>query len=225
MTVKRPEDFEILIGCENSGMVRDAFIRRGFKAMSCDLLPTASLGPHHQGDLLEFLRANLGRFRLMIAHPDCTFLSVSGMHWNTNPKSYRFGGHQTRAALQFVAALFESEIESVAIENPISIISTHFRKPDQIIQPHQFGEDASKATCLWLKNLPKLKGTSNFPPRLVEWPRGSGKMRQRWSNQTDSGQNRLGPSEDRWKLRSLTYQGIADAFAQQWGDYLLGEKS
>lgn len=219
--MNKPSDFEILIGCEESGVVRDAFIKRGFRAISCDLLPTASPGPHHQGDLLEFLRGNRGRFRMMIAHPEFTFLSSSGLHWNTNPKSERFGGKQTEEALEFVQILMDEDIESIAIENPIGCIGTRIRKADQIIQPHEFMEDASKATCLWLKNLPKLIGTGDFPPRLVEWPKGSGKIVKRWGNQTDSGQNKLSPSEDRWKLRSLTYQGIADAFAEQWGNYLL----
>lgn len=194
---------KVLVGCEFSGTVRDAFIARGHDAMSCDLLPTESPGPHYQGDVLEILDDG---WDLAIFHPPCTYLSVSGLHWNKrNPER----ASMTELALDFVRSLMRAPITKIAIENPISCISTRIRKPDQIIQPYQFGHDASKATCLWLKNLPKLVPTSFVNPRIV-----NGK--ERWGNQTDSGQNKLGPSEDRWKLRSHTYKGIAEAMASQW---------
>tara|TARA_R110000868_G_scaffold138150_1_gene352030 strand:- start:48 stop:506 length:459 start_codon:yes stop_codon:yes gene_type:complete len=141
---------------------------------------------------------------LMVAHPPCTYLSVSGMHWTTrglrDPKL-------TEDALDFVKLLMDAPIERIAVENPVSIISSRIRKPDQIIQPWWFGHDASKKTCLWLKNLPLL-----IPTNMLE---GDNKTRR--ANQTASGQNKLTPSADRWKLRSMTYPGIADAMAQQWG--------
>ncbi len=193
----------ILIACESSGAVRDAFRARGHFAMSCDLLPSEQPGPHHQGDVRELLGQE---WDLLIAHPPCTYLSVSGMHWTTrglrDPKL-------TEDALDFVRLFMNAPIERIAIENPVSVISSRIRKPDQIIQPYQFGHDASKKTCLWLKGLPLLKPTQMVEPRIV-----NGK--QRWGNQTDSGQNKLPPSKDRWKLRSKTYEGIADAMAAQW---------
>jgi hypothetical protein len=194
----------VLIACEFSGTVRDAFIARGHDAVSCDLLPTENPGPHHQGSVLDILGDG---WDLMIAHPPCTYLTASGLHWNKRRPGRT---EQTEAAVAFVLALANAPIPRVAIENPIGGLSTRWRKPDQIIQPHQFGHDASKATCLWLAGLPTLKPTQNVPPRMVNG-------RPRWSNQTDSGQNRLPPSKDRWALRSMTYQGIADAMADQWG--------
>jgi hypothetical protein len=142
----------------------------------------------------------------MIAHPPCTYLSVSGQHWNKRrPERVQL----TEDALDFVRLLLDAPIDRIALENPIGIISTRIRKPDQIVQPYQFGDDASKATCLWLKNLPLLQPTRHVEPRICGGKR-------RWANQTDSGQNRLGPSPDRWKERSITYQGIANAMAAQW---------
>ena len=193
----------VLVACEYSGTVRDAFLRAGHYAMSCDLLPTEAPGPHYQGDVRDVLADG---WDLMIAHPPCTYLSVSGMHWTKrglrDPKL-------TEDALVFVRMLMDAPIKRIAIENPVSVISSRIRLPDQIIQPWQFGHDASKKTCLWLKNLPLLYATKIVEPRIV-----SG--RKRWGNQTDSGQNRLGPSADRWKIRSATYQGIANAMAAQW---------
>lgn len=197
----------VLVGCEYSGTVRDAFTRAGFYAMSCDLLPTESPGPHYEGDVFDVIGDG---WDLAVFHPPCTFLSVSGLHWNKRDPAR---SAKTEEALEFVRRLMAAPIERIALENPISCISSRIRKPDQIIQPHQFGHDASKATCLWLKNLPKLTPTRHVAPRMV-----GGKPR--WANQTDSGQNRLGPSEDRWKIRSTTFKGIADAMAAQWG--LLG---
>lgn len=195
----------ILVACEYSGTVRDAFIRAGHDAISCDLLPTDAPGPHYQGDVMDVIGDG---FDLMIAHPPCTYLSVSGMHWTT--RGLR-DPQLTTDALAFVRLLMDAPIPQIAIENPVSIISSQIRKPDQIIQPHMFGHDASKKTCLWLKGLAPLTPTKTIAPRMV-----NGKPR--YGNQTDSGQNKLAPSADRWKIRSETYSGIADAMAQQWGN-------
>lgn len=195
----------VLIGCEYSGRVRQAFRALGHDAWSCDLLDSDDASPYHiKGDVLE--QINKG-WDLGIFHPPCTYLSVSGMHWTTrglrDPKL-------TEDALQFVQHLMAAPIDRIAIENPVSIISSRIRKPDQTIQPYWFGEDASKRTCLWLKNLPHL-----VPTNVVDGRDVGG--RKRWGNQTDSGQNRLSPGADRWKIRSVTYQGIANAMAMQWG--------
>ena len=194
----------VLIACEYSGAVRDAFRARGHDAMSCDLLPTDAPGPHHQGDVGQVLGDG---WDLMIAHPPCTYLSVSGMHWTR--RGLR-DPQLTENALEFVRLLMDAPIPRIAIENPVSVISTRIGKPDQIINPYQFGHDASKKTCLWLKGLPPLKPTQVIEPRIVNG-------RKRWGNQTDSGQNRLSPSPNRWKLRSATFPGIAAAMADQWG--------
>lgn len=193
----------ILIACEYSGVVRRAFTAKGWDAWSCDLLPAEDDGQHIQGDVREVLSEGWG---LMIAHPPCTYLSVSGMHWTT--RGLR-DPQLTEDALQLVRAFMDAPIPRIAIENPVSVISSRIRKPDQIIQPWQFGEDASKKTCLWLKGLPPLRPTNYFPPRMV------GGI-PRWSNQTDSGQNKLAPGPDRWKERSRTFDGIAAAMADQW---------
>ena len=241
----------VLIACEFSGTVRDAFSELGHDAWSCDLLPTtalrpvrcagdfaecdscgdlwcdehgrhygdcACLGPHKdgafysddctqgarhiQGDVTEILDDG---WDLMIAHPPCTYLASSGLHWNKRRPERQA---QTDAALEFVRVLLAAPIPRIAVENPIGCISSQIRKPDQIIHPWQFGDDASKATCLWLKGLPNLMPTNVLP----------GGRKARRANQTESGQNKLGPSPDRWALRSVTYQGIADAMADQWGN-------
>lgn len=194
---------KVLVACESSGNVRDAFIRAGHDAMSCDMLPSESAGSHYQGDVLNILDRG---WDLMIAHPPCTYLSVSGMHWTT--RGLR-DPQLTEDALEFFRVLMNAPIHKIAIENPVSVVSSRIRKPDQIIQPYHFGHDASKKTCLWLKNLPPLRPTQFVEPRQV-----NGK--QRWANQTDSGQNKLPPSADRWKKRSETYRGIAEAMATQW---------
>ena len=200
---------KILIACEYSGRVRDAFIARGHDAMSCDLLPTDAPGPHYQGDVFDIINDG---WDLMVAHPPCTYLSVSGMHWTT--RGLR-DPQLTEDALAFVQRLMDAPVERIAVENPISVISSRIRKPDQIISPYQFGHDASKKTCLWLKNLPLLTATQMVEPRIVITP--SGKPAKRWGNQCDNyGQDKLPPSADRWKIRSATYQGIADAMAAQW---------
>lgn len=194
----------VLIACEFSGIVRDAFLRHGHDAMSCDLLPTESPGPHHQGDVLEILNDG---WNMMIAHPPCTYLSSSGLHWN---KRVPGRAEKTEEALAFVLALMEADIPRIAVENPVGAIGSRIRKADQYIHPHQFGHDASKTTGLWLKNLSPLVPTHAIAPRMVDG-------KPRWANQTDSGQNRLGPSADRWAKRSATYPGIAEAMASQWG--------
>jgi len=197
----------VLVGCEYSGRVRNAFRDAGHDAWSCDLLPSEDDSPFHvQGDVLSLLNQ---KWDLGIFHPPCTYLAVSGLHWNTrNPER----AAKTEEALEFVRTLMSAPIERIALENPVSCISSRIRKPDQIIQPYEFGEDASKKTCLWLKNLDLLTPTQMVAPRLVDG-------KPRWSNQTDSGQNRLGPSEDRWKERSRTFVGVAKAMAEQWGRY------
>lgn len=194
----------VLVACEHTGAVRDAFIAAGHDAMSCDLLPTEAPGPHYVGDVREVLG---GGWDLMVAHPPCTYLSVSGMHWTARGLRDR---KLTDDALEFVRLLMLAPIPRICIENPISVISSAIREPDQIVQPHDFGHDASKATALWLKNLPPLRPTKRIAPR---WVNGL----PRWANQTDSGQNRVPPSADRWKIRSETYAGIAAAMAEQWG--------
>lgn len=191
----------VLVACEFSGTVRDAFIRLGHHAMSCDILPTDKNGPHYEGDVRDVL---YNGWDLMIAHPPCTYLAVSGLHWN---KKRPERAQKTEDALDFVKLLLNAPIDKIALENPVSCISSRIRKPDQIVQPWQFGHDASKKTCLWLKNLEPLVHTNVLP--------GGSKTRR--ANQTKSGQNNLPPSADRWKIRSLTYQGIADAMAMQWG--------
>ena len=194
----------VLVACEYSGRVRDAFRSLGHDAMSCDLLPSDVVGPHYQGDVTDLLGDG---WDLMVAHPPCTYLSVSGMHWTA--RGLR-DPQLTEDALAFVRLLMSAPIPRIAVENPISVISSRIRKPDQVIQPHQFGHDASKATCLWIKGLSLLTPTVQISPRIVDG-------RKRWGNQTDSGQNRLPPSRDRWKIRSATFTGIATAMAEQWG--------
>lgn len=199
----------VLIACEFSGVVRRAFRDRGHDAWSCDFLPAEDGSLHHiQGDVLDVRLINRG-WDLMIAHPDCTFLTVSANAWAG--EAWRMEARLS--AMHFVRALWEMPIGRIAIENPVGVLSTFWRRPDQTIQPNQFGHDASKATCLWLKNLPPLRPTRFVEPRMVNG-------RPRWANQTDSGQNALTPSDTRWKDRARTYEGIADAMAGQWGDDL-----
>lgn len=196
----------VLVACEYSGTVRDAFLRRGHDSMSCDLLPTDVEGPHYQGDVFDIIDDG---WDLMIAHPPCTYLCSSGLHWNK-----RVPGRSalTEESLELVQRLLDAPIKRIALENPVGCIGTRIRPADQYINPHQFGHDASKKTGLWLVNLPQLMPTKHVPPRIIDG-------KPRWGNQTDSGQNRLGPSEDRWKLRAATYQGVADGMADQWGKY------
>jgi hypothetical protein len=192
---------KVLVACEYSGRVRDAFIRKGHDAISCDLLASDAPGPHYQGDVFDIINEG---FDLMIAHPPCTYLCSSGLHWNKKRPERAL---ETEKAIQFVQKLMSANIPKIALENPIGCLSTRYRKPDCIIQPFQHGHPESKSTCLWLKNLPILQ-----PTNIVTKP-----VTGRWNNQTSSGQNNLGPSKDRWKIRSTTYQGIANAMADQWG--------
>jgi len=179
----------VLVACEFSGIVREAFARRGHDAVSCDLLDTEMPGRHHRGDVRGILHDG---WDLMVAHPPCTHLAVSGARWFARKRLER------AEALDFVQELMDAPIPRIAIENPVSIISSNIRKPDQIIQPWQFGHGETKATCLWLKGLPKLKPTDvvhGREPRVHHAP----------------------PSPDRWKARSRTFAGIAEAMAEQWG--------
>lgn len=199
---------KVLVACEFSATVREAFTRRGHEAWSCDLLDTEIPGQHIKGDVLNVINDG---WDLMIAHPPCQYLCSSGMHRTTRglrPQSL------TNDAIKFVQKLMNAHIYRIGLENSVGVISTRIRKPDQYIQPYQFGHDASKKTCLWLKNLPLLQATKFIEPRKVC---SEGKIKYRWSNQSDSGQNNLSPSPERWKNRSRTYQGIADAMADQWG--------
>jgi hypothetical protein len=197
----------VLVACEYSGTVRDAFIRLGHDAMSCDLLPTDATGPHYTGDVSDLLTQ---QWDMLIAFPPCTYLCSSGMHWTVrglrDPKL-------TEDALDFVRLLLGANVKHIALENPVGCISSRIRKPDCVVHPWEHGHAESKTTCLWLKNLPPL-----IPTNLLPLPPSG-----RWANQTPSGQNRLGPSKDRWKLRSATYKGIAEAMAAQWSAYALGQ--
>jgi len=181
----------VLVACEYSGVVRDAFRRVGHEAMSCDLLPTEVDGPHYQGDVRDVL---CYPWDIMIAHPPCTHLSVSGAR---HFEAKRMDGRQ-QAAVSFFMMLAHASVPRIAIENPVCVMSRLWRKPDQVIQPWQFGHGETKATCLWLKGLPLLQPTTIVDGR-------------------DNRIHRMPPSEERWKERSRTYFGIADAMAAQWG--------
>lgn len=180
----------VLVACEFSGIVRDAFLALGHDAMSCDLLQSERPGPHYQGDVRDVLH---GCWDLMIAHPECTHLAVSGAR---HFEAKRQDGRQA-AGVSFFMELMRAPIERICIENPVCIMSRLYRKPDQIIQPWQFGHGETKSTCLWLKNLPKLK-----PTQIVD----GREPRVHFAS----------PSPDRWKQRSRTYEGLAAAMAQQW---------
>ena len=179
----------VLVACEYSGVVRDAFLAAGHDAMSCDLLPTDAPGPHWHGDVRDVLGWD---WDLMIAHPPCTHLAVSGARWFKDKQV------EQAQALDFVRLLLDAPIPRIALENPVSIISSRIRKPDQIIQPWQFGHGETKATCLWIKGLPLLQSTCVVDGR-------------------DARVHRMSPSPNRWKERSRTYTGIAAAMAAQWG--------
>lgn len=180
---------KVLVACEFSGIVRDAFRERGHNAWSCDLLDAELDGPHIKGDVLDVLGFG---WDLMIAHPPCTHLAVSGARWFKDKQV------EQQEALQFIESLLSAPIERIALENPVSIISSRIRKPDQIIQPWMFGHGETKATCLWLKGLPKLVATDVVEGRSPRVHHAS-------------------PGPDRWKERSRTLTGIAQAMAAQWG--------
>ena len=183
-------EMKVLVACEYSGIVRDAFINAGHDALSCDFEPTERKGPHYEGDVRDVLYSQ--NWDLMVCHPPCTHLAVSGARWFKDKQI------EQKEALEFVKMLMKVNINKIALENPISIISSRIRKPDQIIQPWQFGHGETKATCLWLKGLPKL-----LPTNVV-----SGR---------EARVHKMAPSENRWKERSRTYTGIAQAMAEQWG--------
>ncbi len=201
---------KILIACEFSGIVREAFRKKGHDAWSCDLLPTEISGPHWQGDVFEII--NEQYWDMMIAFPPCTFLTCAGNKWFNPEYKDRFPNRpqQREDAAKFFMDLFGARVDKICIENPIGVMSTRFRKPDQIIQPYQFGHTDRKTTCLWLKNLPKLEPTKIVDP-LIKTNR-NGKT----ASVHHDAALRLTPDE-RWKARSRTYQGIADAMADQWG--------
>ena len=178
----------ILVACEFSGTVRDAFATKGHDAWSCDILPTEKPGNHYECDVREVLG---GGWDLMVAHPPCTHLAVSGARW------WPFKRKEQAEALEFIRTLLSAPIPRIAIENPVSLISSAIREPDQIIHPWQFGHGETKATCLWLKNLPPLVPTNVVPGREARI-------------------HKMPPSENRWRERSRTYPGIADAMASQW---------
>lgn len=214
----------VLVACEFSGIVRDAFTRQGHDATSCDLLPTESPGPHYQGNVLDIINDD---WDLMIAHPPCTYLTCSA-EWAYSDGPYHqsvkpgtLTGEARRQAREeaigFVLALAKSNIPLKAIENPVGVLSSAWRSPDQFIQPYEYGDDASKKTCLWLQGLKLLEPTKIYPPRLALGKNGKS-YTLRWGNQTDSGQNRESPSSDRWKVRSATWPGWANAMAEQWGE-------
>lgn len=194
----------VLVACEFSGTVRDAFIRNGHEAISCDLEPTDAPGPHYQGDVFDIIDDG---FDLMIAHPPCTHLAISGARHFAKKRE---DGRQQQG-IDFFMKLANSNIPRYAIENPVGIMSSFFRKPDQIIQPWQYGYNTTKATCLWLKGLPLLKPT-NIVDKGGVWTAKSGKRMSQWFYDS----SRLPPKE-REKMRNKTFQGIADAMANQWG--------
>lgn len=238
----------VAVCMETSGRVRDAFRRRGHDAISIDFLPSQVGGPHHQGDVFAFLEERAGEFDLAIFHPECTYHTVSaawafmdpdfdrypGVGYHQRVKPETLTGEARREARREAEADFlrivKLPIRRKAIENPKGTIPTRLGfKPDQIVQPYEFGDDASKGTCFWFfddkgERIPSMRlpidPSKRFPGRWVEWPRGSGKMVERWSNQTDSGQNNVTPSDNRWQGRSDTYPGIAEAFADHWGGWL-----
>lgn len=183
---------KVIIACEYSGIVRDAFTALGHDAMSCDLLPTERPGKHYQGNVLDIIGDG---WDLMVAHPPCTDLAVSGSRW------FHLKEKQQAEALDFVRILLKAPIPYIALENPVSVISTKIMKPTQVIQPWQFGHGEQKATCLWLKGLPPLR-----PTNIVE-----GREQRVW---------KMPESPDRWKERSRTFPGIAEAMAKQWSAHM-----
>lgn len=195
----------VLVACEFSGIVRDAFWRKGHDAFSCDFLPTEVPGPHYQGDVMDIIDEG---WDLMIAHPPCTYLCSMGIWWNyKRPERWK----DTKKAISFVEKLWDAEIPMVCIENPIGILSTRFCKPTQIINPWQFGQEFNKPTCLWLRGLEPLK-----PTKIVDkgkfYIKKNGARMSAWSHIT-SGTRK----EERARIASRTFQGIADAMASQWG--------
>ena len=213
---------EILIACEESQAITKAFRKLGYNAYSCDLLPASGGHPewHIQGDAIA--EAYSGKYDLMIAHPPCTYLAVSGARWlynkdgSKNEERYK----NQAEALDFVEQLMNAPIEHIAIENPISVISSHIRKPDQIVHPYMFGDKASKSTCFWLKNLPKLEPTDIVEKgEFIEWIGKNGKKKRQAKWYLDA-LSKAKTAEERRTLRSKTFQGMADAIADQWSRVL-----
>jgi hypothetical protein len=202
----------VLVACEFSGAVRDAFIGGGHDAMSCDLLPNETFGPHYQGSVMDILNDG---WDLMIAHPPCTYLTLTGNKWFKPEFAERFPTrHQDREdAIEFFMALANAPIPKIAIENPIGVMSSRYRKPNQIIQPWQYGHETTKATCLWLKGLPNLVPTNVVSKGEVVISKSGNRM-SRWYYETSKLPLKGGI---RAKARSVTFQGIADAMADQWG--------
>lgn len=200
---------KVLVACERSGKVRDAFTKLGHDATSCDMRPSKTPGKHYQGDIRDILDK---KWDLMVAHPPCTYLTVTGNKWflpKFNP-NYKQRLKDREEAVEFFMELANADIPMIAIENPIGIMSTRWRKPDQIIQPYEFGHKEAKKTGLWLKGLPKLKGTELVEPEYITFP--SGKRMAKWYADA----YRL-PPEEREMLRSETFEGISNAMAEQWG--------
>lgn len=202
---------DVAVFCEFSGAVRDAFIAKGHNAISFDFLPSDRPGPHVQGDVLDVLKdvvAGKRSFDLMIGHPPCTLLTNAANRWLTDPR-YPNRIAEREGAIEFFNQLLHAPIPKICIENPVpnGYVTARVGKYAQTIQPYQFGHPESKRTCLWLKGLPPL-----IPTNVLTKPESG-----HWDNQTPSGQNRYGPSADRWKIRSVTYEGFAKAFADQWG--------
>lgn len=205
---------KILVACEYSGVVRDAFIKRGHTAISCDLLPTDAPGPHYQGSVLDLIDSNnSNNWDMMIAHPPCTYLTVTGNKWMKPEFAHRFPDRhkQRQEALDFFKMLFEANIHKICIENPVGVVSTMYKKPTQYVHPYQFGEPHSKKTGLWLKNLPPLVPTKLVEPQFHIYK--DGRKDPVWH--MDS--MKLPPLE-RMKFRSKTFQGVADAMADQWSN-------
>lgn len=212
---------KVLVACEYSGVVRDAFINKGHEAVSCDLLPCESdLGEHYQGDVTDILYDG---WDMMIAHPPCTYLSVSGARWYYHPEDKELPYEERRPhplhpnrrklqqeALDFVQLLLDAPIEKIAVENPVSVISTRIKKPTQIIQPYEYGHPTSKSTCLWLKNLEPLQPTDIVEPIWINVSDGKRMSKFHYDTYTL-------PKEERGKIRSATFPGIAKAMADQWG--------
>ena len=196
---------KVLVACEFSGTVRDCFIAMGHDAISCDLLPTEARGPHIQGDILDILYDP--SWDLIIAHPPCTYLAASGLHWN---KKIEGRAEKTEEALDFITAIWEAPVEKLCIENPVGCINPRldFMPKPQYVQPYNYGEDASKKTGLWLRGLAPLEPTEVIEPRYVDG-------KPRWSNQGDTGYDKFGGGQG--KERSVTFFGIAAAMAMQWG--------
>ena len=219
-TIQRKCNMRVLVACEFSGVVRNAFREKGCDAWSCDILPNEDNSQYHiQGDVLNHLNEG---WDLMIAHPPCTYLSNAGIAW-FNEEKYGEKAKQRKMlrldAMDFVMKLYESGIDKICIENPTGYLNSHWRKPDQVIQPYYFGDNESKRTCLWFKNLPPLKHTDVVKPKIYAYYK-----RGRKKGQPMYGNSYMKFSKDRGHIRSITFQGMANAMANQWSYNSLEEK-